>query len=56
MEKFKQLLQSRKFWALVTSLVAVWSAFYTGGISAVEAVNATVAALGLYSVGTGLDS
>jgi hypothetical protein len=56
MDKIKQLLQSRKFWALVASLVAIWGGYYTGGVTLLEAVQATVAALGLYSVGTGLDN
>ena len=55
MEKIQQLLRSRKFWALIASLVTVWGGYYTGGITLLEAVQSTVAALGLYSVGTGLD-
>jgi len=54
MEKLKDLLQSRKFWALVASLVTVWGGYFSGGVTLLEAIQATVAALGAYSIGTAI--
>lgn len=34
MEKFKQLIRSKKFWTLVTALVAALAAFFTTSCSA----------------------
>lgn len=56
MEKLKAVLKSRKFWALVASLVAVWSAVYNGAASVTDGLNLTVAAFAAYSIGTGLDN
>ena len=56
MDKLKRLLQSRKFWALIASLVAIGSAVYTGTMPAEQAIQAVVAALAAYSIGTGLDN
>lgn len=56
MTKLQALLGSRKFWALVISLTAIWTAVANGAMTVTDAINATVAALGLYSVGTGLDN
>ena len=56
MEKVYQVLKSRKFWALVASLVSVWGAYFMNGLSVVEAVQATVAALAAYSIGTGIEA
>ena len=55
MSKLSELLQSRKFWALVVSLTAIWTAVYLQSMTVPEAINATVAALAAYSIGTGLD-
>ncbi len=46
--KFHALLGSRKFWALITSLVAVAGAFYTSQISGQDAANSIVIALAVY--------
>lgn len=56
MKKLTYLLQSRKFWALVISLTAIWTAFFAGGMPLTEAIRLTVAALAAYAIGTGLDS
>ena len=56
MEKITALLQSRKFWALIASLVAIGAGYATGQVDVWQSVQAAVAALGLYSVGTGLDN
>lgn len=55
MEKLKQVLTSRKFWALVISLTGIWTAVYVGAMSVPDAVNASVAALAAYMVGTGIE-
>lgn len=55
MEKLKALFQSRKFWALVSSIVAVGVGVYNGAINPADAVQLIVAALAAYSIGTGLD-
>ena len=56
MEKLLQVLKSRKFWALVASLVAIAAGYSTGQVDVWQSVQAAVAALGFYAVGTGLDS
>ena len=55
MLKLKALLQSRKFWALIVSLVAIGVGVYNGAISSATAVQAAVAALAVYSIGTGIE-
>ena len=52
--KIPPFLTSRKFWALVGSLAAIWTGFYANALTLPEAINATVAALAAYSIGTGL--
>ena len=54
--KLKTLLQSRKFWALITSLVAIGCTVYLGTVPITEAIQLAVAALAAYMIGTGLDS
>lgn len=56
MEKLKSLLQSRKFWALVIALSGIWTSVYVGALPVPDAINASVAALAGYMVGTGLDN
>ena len=56
MDKLKDVLQSRKFWALVIASSAIWTAFSVGGLSIQDAINAQVAALAAYSIGTGLET
>ena len=54
MEKLSALLQSRKFWALVISLTGIWTAVSVGSLNVPDAINASVAALAAYSVGTAI--
>lgn len=54
--KLKALLTSRKFWATVAAITTAITAALNNAITWAEAVNAIVAALGLYCVGTGLDN
>lgn len=54
--KLKELLASRKFWALIASLVTIAAGFYTGQVDATSTINAVVAAFGLYAVGTGIEA
>ncbi len=56
MEKLKSLFQSRKFWALVIALSGIWTSVYVGALPVPDAINASVAALAGYMVGTGLDN
>lgn len=56
MDKVKSVLSSRKFWALFASLVTVGGAYATGALVATDAVNATVAALAAYAIGTGIEA
>jgi hypothetical protein len=55
MQKLSELLQARKFWALVVSLTAIWTAVYVGSLPVVDAINASVAALAAFSIGTGIE-
>lgn len=55
MEKFQALLQSRKFWALVSSLVAVGFGLYNGAINAEQAANLVIGALSAYSLGVAIE-
>lgn len=48
-EKIQRLLGSRKFWALVASMVTAAGAQATGQITTWEMVQAIVAALAVYS-------
>ena len=54
MEKVISLFQSVKFWALVASSAAIWTAYSVGGLSIQEAINAQVAALAAFSVARGI--
>lgn len=53
--KLLRLVKSRKFWALVSALVATGGAYATGAIDAAHALNAALAALGVYILGTGIE-
>ncbi len=55
MLKITNLLQSRKFWALVASAVAISGAWETGGMAGNDAANALVAALAAYSIAKGIE-
>lgn len=58
-KKLADLLQSRKFWALVASLASIAAGMLASGanhLAAPDAIKLAVAALAAYKVGTGLDS
>ena len=54
-QKLAQLLTSRKFWALVASLVTVAAGYSTGDLAVWQAVTAAVAALAAYATGTAIE-
>lgn len=56
MDKIKQLLASRKFWALVASLASIGAGLASKSVTPAHAVDLAVAAFAAYKVGTGLDS
>ena len=53
--KFLALLQSRKFWTLVGSLLAVAASYSTGDINIWQSLIAAVTALSVYSLATGIE-
>ena len=53
--KFQMLLQSRKFWALITALTAIFTSLTNGTIVATDAVTAIVASLAAYMIATGIE-
>jgi hypothetical protein len=53
--KLLLLLSSRKFWALIASLVTVAAGYATGELQVWAAVTAAVSALAAYSVGTAIE-
>jgi hypothetical protein len=55
MLKFNELIRSRKFWALIASVVAIAGAVQAGTMPISEAANVLVAALAAYSVATGIE-
>lgn len=56
MDKLKRELQSRRFWAMVTTLTGIWCAAYTKTVTPIEAVILCVAALSTYSIATGIQT
>ena len=55
MIKIQSVLSSRKFWALATSLTAVFAAYMQRAISGAELSTAIVAACAAYSISTGIE-
>lgn len=55
MSKFKSVLQSRKFWALISSIITVGGAWYSGQVNGQDAANAAVLAFAAYSIATGIE-
>ena len=55
LEKLKALLASRKFWALVTALVTTIGAYLTAQIDIWQMIQAIVAALAAFSLGTAIE-
>lgn len=56
MSKFRALMRSRKFWALIAAVAAIVSGYMAGGLKMDVAIQAMIAALAAYMIGTGLDS
>lgn len=52
--KFIEIFKSRKFWALVGSLVAIAAGYFSGGVNMFDSLQLLVAAFAAYSIGTGL--
>ena len=52
--KLKALFQSRKFWALIVSVVAVTAAYATGEVTVWQAAQGVIAALAVYSTGVAI--
>ena len=57
LEQVNATLRSRKFWALVLSLVGIWTEYFTdpNPIALARAVNLSVAALAAYSLGVAIE-
>ena len=55
MLKITHLFRSRKFWALIASVVALIGAWQTGSMPGADAANTLVAALAAYSIATGIE-
>jgi len=56
MDKVYKELRGRKFWALVIALTGIWTGVYVNALSVPEAINASVAALAGYMIGTGAEA
>lgn len=56
MEKLNALLKSRKFWAAIAGLAASVTALAYGAITIDQGVQAIIATLAAYMIGTGLDN
>lgn len=54
--KLITLLQSRKFWALATSIVTVILGYSTGKLYITPAVLSIIGALSAYMLGTGMEN
>jgi len=54
--KVAGLPKSRKFLALAASLITIYQGYNTGGIDVYQALQLTIAALGAYSIGTGIEA
>ena len=54
-EQIKKILRSRKFWVLITALLATLAAFCTQQIDVWQALQAGVAALAVYSTGVAIE-
>lgn len=54
--KLMDLFRSRKFWALIAALLAVWAGYATGEVDVWQAVQAAVGALSAYSLGTAIEA
>ncbi|MEN6403536.1 MAG: hypothetical protein ABFD94_16465 [Armatimonadia bacterium] len=55
LEQLQKIVRSRKFWVLVTALLATLAAYFTQQISVWQALQAAVAALAVYSTGVAIE-
>lgn len=53
--KLKDLLQSRKFWTLIASIVSIAAGYYTNGVDVFQSLQLLIAAFAAFSVATGLE-
>jgi len=56
MDKFKQLIRSRKFWALVASLATTTGMLVSKQVTGAQALAAFVAAFSAFKIGTALEA
>jgi hypothetical protein len=56
MNKVKAVLQSRKFWVLIASLIAIAQSVVQDNIDDFQALQLITASLAAYSLGTGIES
>jgi Mg/Co/Ni transporter MgtE len=54
-DQMKKIVRSRKFWVLVTALLATVAAYCTQQIDMWQALQAGVAALAVYSTGVAIE-
>jgi len=54
-DQMKKIVRSRKFWVLVTALLATIAAYCTQQIDMWQALQAGVAALAVYSTGVAIE-
>ena len=54
-EQVQAILKSRKFWAMVTAIVAAAAALATNQITTWEFITALVVAMGAYSTGVAIE-
>ena len=54
-DQMKKIVRSRKFWVLVTALLATAAAYCTQQIDMWQALQAGVAALAVYSTGVAIE-
>jgi len=54
--KIKAILQSRKFWTLIASLVAIAASYSQNQLTDWQAIQASIAAMAAYSVGTAIEA
>lgn len=54
-EQIQQILRSRKFWALLAALAAAAAGLASGELSTWQTVQATIAALAVYSTGVAIE-
>jgi len=55
LSQIKRLLRSRKFWVLLASLATVAAGLSSGQLDIWQAVQATIAALAVYSTGVAIE-